>query len=32
VKLGKLPNGMWRFLVPSEVESLKRLSKKLAKG
>ncbi len=31
VKLGKLPNGMWRFLLPSEVESLKRLSKKISK-
>ena len=26
VKLGKLPIGMWRFLLPSEIEALKRLS------
>ncbi len=32
VKLGKLPVGMWRFLLPSEVESLKRLSKRLTRG
>ncbi len=31
VKLGKLPVGMWRFLLPSEVESLLRLSKKRKK-